>query len=106
MTIVNLFTANNTVAIVIAGPIAKELSAKYGCDSRRVASVLDTISCVIQGMIPYGAQILIACGVAKTAGLKISSLGLIGHLSYPMFLGVFVLIWILTHRQKKVNSSC
>lgn len=106
VTIVNLFTANNTVAIVIAGPIAKELSAKYGCDSRRVASVLDTISCVIQGMIPYGAQILIACGVAQTAGLKISSLGLIGHLYYPMFLGVFVLIWILIHRQKKVNSSC
>ena len=104
--IVNLFTANNTVAIVIAGPIAKELSTKFGCDSRRIASVLDTISCVVQGMIPYGAQILIAAGIAKTAGMNVSSLRLIGHLYYPWLLGIFVLLMILLHRQKKNIISC
>lgn len=104
--IVNLFTANNTVAIVIAGPIAKELSDKYNCEGRRVASILDTVSCVVQGLIPYGAQILIASGIAKTAGMKISSLGLIGHLYYPLFLGIFVLLAILFSRQKKKVNAC
>ena len=104
--IVNLFTANNTVAIVIAGPIAKELSDKYGCNGRRIASILDTVSCVVQGLIPYGAQILIASGIAKTAGLQVSSLGLIGHLYYPLFLGVCVLLAILFKREKKNNVIC
>ena len=62
---VNLFTANNTVAIVIAGPIAKECSDRFGANPVRIASVLDTASCIVQGLIPYGAQILIAIGVAN-----------------------------------------
>ena len=92
---VNLFTANNTVAIVITGPIAKDFAKKYGCDPRRIASILDTSSCVVQGLIPYGAQILIALGIAKTAGVQLSSFGLIGALYYPLLLGLALLISIL-----------
>ena len=92
---INLFTANNTVAIVIAGPIAKELGNKYKCDPRRIASILDTASCAVQGLIPYGAQILIAIGIARGAGLKISSLSLISTLYYPMLLGVSLILSIV-----------
>ena len=92
---VNLFTANNTVAIVIAGPIAKVLSDKFRCDPRRIASILDTMSCVVQGLIPYGAQILIAIGVAKSAGMEVSSLSLIKFLFYPMLLALALFISIV-----------
>lgn len=91
---INLFTANNTVAIVIAGPVARELSLKYGCDPRRVASILDTASCAVQGLIPYGAQILIAIGCAKTAGVGVSSFGLMGALYYPLFLAAALIFSI------------
>ncbi len=97
--LINLFTANNTVAIVIAGPIAKGLSDRFKCDPRRVASILDTGSCVIQGMIPYGAQLLIAAGVAKSAGLQIAPAALIGALFYPILLGIALLISILIRRK-------
>ncbi|MBR2363872.1 MAG: Na+/H+ antiporter NhaC family protein [Lentisphaeria bacterium] len=92
--LVNLFTANNTVAIVIAGPVAKDLSEKYKCDPRRIASILDTASCAVQGLIPYGAQILIAMGIASGSGIKISSLALVGSLYYPFLLGAALLISI------------
>ena len=98
---VNLFTANNTVAIVISGPIAKDLSHKYGCDSRRVASILDAASCAIQGLIPYGAQLLIAVGILKNTGLATSALDLLGTLYYPILLGITLLISIALHRQSK-----
>lgn len=91
---INLFTANNTVAIVVVGPIARQLSEKFHCDSRRIASILDSASCVIQGLIPYGAQILIAIGLAKEAGVFISSMQLIGAMYYPMFLGIVLIISI------------
>ena len=86
--VINLFTANNTVAIVIAGPIAKALSDRYHCSPRRVAAILDTASCVVQGAIPYGAQILIAVGLAGAAGAKVAPTSLIANLYYPMFLVV------------------
>lgn len=98
---VNLFTANNTVAIVISGPIAKDLSQKYGCDSRRVASILDAASCAIQGLIPYGAQLLIAIGILKNTGLTTNTLDLLGALYYPLLLGITLLISISLHRQSK-----
>ena len=97
---INLFTANNTVAIVVAGPVARILSSKYGCDPRRIASILDTVSCAVQGMIPYGAQILIAIGIAKGAGLEIRSLDLISVLYYPMFLAIAVVLSILIPGRK------
>ena len=87
---VNCFTANNTVAIVIAGPIAKECADKFGANPVRVASVLDTASCVVQGLIPYGAQILIAIGVARGLGCMVESLSLLKCLYYQPLLALAV----------------
>ena len=99
VSVINLFTANNTVAIVIAGPIARELSEQYHCSAKRIASILDTGSCVVQGMIPYGAQILIAAGVAQTSNLDVSSLSLVASLFYPMILGVCLIAAIAIHKE-------
>ena len=95
---VNLFTANNTVAIIIAGPLARELGKKFRCDPKRIAGILDTSSCFVQGLIPYGAQILIAAGVAKTAGNPVSTLDLVEHLYYPWIMGLSALLCILFRR--------
>jgi len=89
---INCFTANNTVAIVIAGPIAKECAAKFGANPVRVASVLDMASCVVQGLIPYGAQILIAMGVAKGLEMSIDSLSLLKCLYYQPLLALAVVL--------------
>ncbi|MBQ7372142.1 MAG: Na+/H+ antiporter NhaC family protein [Lachnospiraceae bacterium] len=83
-------TANNTVAIVIAAPIAKSISEEYGIDPRKTASLLDTCSCIAQGIIPYGAQLLIAAGIAG-----VTSVSLIPFLIYPFVLAVFVVLSIL-----------
>lgn len=91
--IINLFTANNTVAIITAGPIAKEMGEKYGVDPKRTASLLDTTSCCVQGVIPYGAQILIATGLC--AYLSLSSFTIIKNLYYPVLMGIGLLISIL-----------
>lgn len=101
VSVINLFTANNTVAIVIAGPIAKVLSDRYKCSPKRVAAILDTASCVIQGMIPYGAQILIAVGLAGGLKMKVAPTDLIATLYYPMFLVVSLLGNILFTRAYK-----
>lgn len=86
--IINLFTANNTVAIITSGSIARELSEKYEVNPIRTASLLDTTSCVVQGMIPYGAQILIATNLASSIG--VSSFMILKGMFYPalMFLGL------------------
>jgi Na+/H+ antiporter NhaC len=97
---INLFTANNTVAIVIAGPIAKAVSDKFKCDPRRIASLLDTMSCAVQGIIPYGAQILIATGIAKGMGIALPSLRLLANLYYPWLLAAALFISILTAKNK------
>ena len=105
--LVNLFTANNTVAIVVAGPVARELSLRYGCDNKRIAAILDSASCVAQGLLPYGAQVLIALGAARSAGLSISVNGVIGMLYYPMLLGVALVIFIAVGSLKKKRcESC
>ena len=87
---VNMFTANNTVAIVIAGPIAKACADKFKANPVRIASVLDTASCVVQGLIPYGAQILIAIGVAKGLDRSVDSLALVRSLYYQPLLALSV----------------
>lgn len=87
-------TANNTVAIVIAAPIAKDISSEYGVEPKKTASLLDTCSCIMQGIIPYGAQLLIAAGIAG-----ITSVSLIPFLFYPFVLLIFVVISILRERQ-------
>lgn len=96
---VNCFTANNTVAIVIAGPIAKECSGRFKSDPVRIASVLDTVSCIVQGLIPYGAQILIAIGVAKGLDMSINSFSLLKCLYYqPLLLLALVISMLLTRK--------
>ena len=100
VSVVNLFTANNTVSIVITGPIAKELADKYNCSHTRIASVLDASSCILQGIIPYGAQMLIATGIANGCGIKISPLSLILHCHYQQILCAAMLLWILLKRRK------
>lgn len=95
--IINLFTANNTVAIITAGPIAKELSIKYGVDPKRTASLLDTTSCCVQGIIPYGAQILIATSLA--ASISISSFSIMKGLFYPALMGMGLLISLIRNKE-------
>ena len=98
---VNCFTANNTVAIVIAGPIAKACAAKFGANPIRIASVLDTASCIIQGLIPYGAQILIAMGVAKGLDMSIDAVSLLSSLYYQPLLAIAVFCSMLLYGRRK-----
>ncbi len=88
--IINLFTANNTVAIITAGPIARELSTTYSVNPKRTASLLDTTSCFVQGLIPYGAQILIATSLASSIGA--SSFTIMKGLFYPALLGIGIAV--------------
>lgn len=91
VTLTDMAVANNTVAIIINGPIAKTISDKYGVDPKKSASVLDIFSCIAQGAIPYGAQMLI---MLSFAGGKVSPLDIIPLLWYQMILGVFTVIYI------------
>lgn len=93
--LMDVATANNTVAIVVAGPLAKTISEEYGIDPKDSASLLDTFSCIAQGIIPYGAQLLIASALAG-----ITSLSIIPFLFYPFFLAVSVSLWILLSARK------
>lgn len=83
VSLVNLCTANNTVAIITVGKIAKQISDKFGVDNRKCASILDTFSCCMQGIIPYGAQMLMAAGLAKVNPVEI-----VPYLYYPFVLGL------------------
>lgn len=105
--LVNFALANNTITIVIVGPIAKEISERFDLVPKRVASILDTVSCFVQGLIPYGAQILAA--LATTAIIADSELGkptitpfeLIQYLYYPLLTGVATLLFIIFRKDKK-----
>ncbi len=90
VSLANICTANNTIAVISVGSIARNISEKFGIDSRKVASILDTYSCFIQGIIPYGAQVLIA---AKLSGL--SPISIVEYLYYPMLLGVVATLSII-----------
>ena len=96
--IANVCTANNTIAIITVGPLANDIATKYGVDKRKSASILDTFSCVIQGIIPYGAQMLMA---AKLASL--SPLNIIEYLYYPMGIFVMAMFSILARWPKKYS---
>lgn len=91
----DIATANNTVAIVMANPIAHEMASIYGITPRKAASILDTFSCVFQGILPYGAQILVAISALHSLGYEISAFDIIPLLFYPMLLLVSSLIFIL-----------
>ena len=90
VSLVDICTANNTVAILTVGSIAKQIGDRYGVDNKKCASILDTFSCSVQGLIPYGAQMLIAAGLAA-----INPISILPYLYYPFALGIFALLSIL-----------
>lgn len=81
----DIATANNTVAIVMANPIAKEMAAEYGITPKKAASILDTFSCIFQGVIPYGAQMLVAISAVNELGSQISAFQVMPRLYYQCF---------------------
>ena len=96
----DIATANNTVAIVMANPIAKEMSKEYDISPRKAASLLDTFSCISQGVIPYGAQMLVAISAATELGHEISAFDIMPNLFYPGLLLISSLIFIFVVPQK------
>ena len=98
VSLVDICTANNTVAILTVGGIAKQIGNRYGVDKRKAASILDTFSCCAQGLIPYGAQLLMAAGLAK-----INPVSIVPYLYYPMVLGITALLSILLHYPRRYS---
>lgn len=98
VSLANVCTANNTIAILTTGGIAKDITSRFGLDPRKTASILDTFSCVIQGLLPYGAQMLMASGLAG-----ISSLSIIKWLLYPYALGIFAIMAIMLRLPRKYS---
>ena len=96
----DIATANNTVAIVMAGPIAREISEEYGISPKESASLLDTFSCIFQGIIPYGAQMLLAISAAAELGGAVSAFEIIPFLFYPFLLAVSSVVFIFIHAKK------
>ena len=99
----DIATANNTVAIVMANPIAKEMAQDYGISPKKAASILDTFSCVFQGIIPYGAQMLVALSVAQGLGHNVSAFQVIPNLIYPFMLLLSSLVFIFFVKEKSEN---
>ena len=88
--LVDVCTANNTVAILTVGGIAKQVGDRYGVDNKKAASILDTFSCFVQGLIPYGAQMLMAAGLAA-----LNPVSIIPYLYYPFAIGIAAILSIL-----------
>ena len=100
----DIATANNTVAIVMAGPIARDISREYGISPKESASLLDTFSCIFQGVIPYGAQMLLAVSTAHNLGCTVSAFDILPCLFYPYILAVSTLCYIfLCAGKQKAN---
>ena len=95
---VNLCTANNTVAIITVGGIAKQIGDRFGVDNKKCASILDTFSCTIQGIIPYGAQMLMAAGLAQ-----LNPISILPYLYYPLVIGVTALLSIIFRYPKRYS---
>ena len=94
-------TANNTVAIVMANPIAREMGESYGISPRKSASLLDTFSCIFQGVIPYGAQMLVAVSAASELGHSVSAFDIMPYLFYPFMLLLSSLLFIFVIPERK-----
>ena len=97
----DIATANNTVAIVISNPIAADMAKTYGISKRKTASLLDTFSCVFQGILPYGAQMLVAISAATELGFAVSAFQIIPFLFYPFLLLISSLVFIFIVPDKK-----
>ena len=95
---VNICTANNTVAILTVGNISKKIGDKFGVDNRKAASILDTFSCTVQGLIPYGVQMLLAAGLSG-----LNPLDFIPYLYYPIAIGVAALLAVLLRYPKRYS---
>ena len=98
VSLANICTANNTIAIITTGRIAQDITRRFGLDPRKTASILDTFSCLIQGFIPYGAQLLMAAGLAG-----ISSISITAHLYYPFIMGTCALTAIIFRLPRKYS---
>ena len=98
VSMVNVCTANNTVAILTVGNIAKKIGDKFGVDNRKAASILDTFSCTVQGLIPYGIQMLLAAGLAN-----LSPMDILSYLYYPLAIGIAALFSILFRYPKRYS---
>lgn len=98
VSLANICTANNTIAIITTGRIAQDITRRFGLDPRKTASILDTFSCLIQGFIPYGAQLLMAAGLAG-----ISSISITAHLYYPFIMGTFTLAAIILRLPRRYS---
>jgi len=98
VSLVDLCTANNTVAIITVGSIAKQIGDRFGVDNRKAASILDTFSCTIQGLIPYGAQLLMAAGLAA-----LNPVSIIPYLYYPFAIGIAALLSILLRYPRRYS---
>lgn len=94
----DLCTANNTIALIMSGPIAKDIASRFGVDPRKSASLLDTFSCFVQGIIPYGAQLLMAAGLAS-----ITPLAIMQYLYYPYLMGIAALLAIFFRYPRKYS---
>ncbi|MBE6595550.1 MAG: Na+/H+ antiporter NhaC family protein [Ruminococcaceae bacterium] len=101
--LMDIATANNTVAIVMANPIAAEMAKEYGISPRKTASILDTFSCIFQGILPYGAQMLVALTAVGTMGLQLGAFAVIAHMFYPMMLLLSSLIFMFLVPDKKTD---
>ena len=98
VSLVDVCTANNTVAILTVGGISKQIGDRYGVDNKKCASILDTFSCMVQGVIPYGAQLLIAAGLAS-----LNPVSILPYLYYPLALGIVALLSILFRYPKRYS---
>ena len=101
----DIATANNTVAIVMANPIAKEIAEEYDISPKKAASILDTFSCIFQGIIPYGAQMLVAVSAATELGCSISAFQIIPNLFYPYMLLLSSLVFVFLIPEKVKNKK-
>ena len=96
----DIATANNTVAIVMANPIAKDMAKEYGITPKKTASILDTFSCIFQGIIPYGAQMLVAISAASELGYRVSAFQIMPKLFYPFLLFMIFIFLILSEKER------
>ena len=105
--LMDIATANNTIAIVMANPIASEMAKDYGISKRKTASILDTFSCIFQGFLPYGAQVLVALSVVSTLGCELNAFDILSHLFYPMMLlaSSLVFIFLVPDNTKDVEDK-
>ena len=102
--LMDIATANNTVAIVMANPIASEMAKDYGVSPRKTASLLDTFSCIVQGFLPYGAQMLVALSAVSTLGFRLSAFEVTANLFYPIMLLISSLVFIFIVPEKKKQA--